>query len=94
MENSSETARRISKALKRVMFEYEISGKQLAELSGIHEGQISDFRRAKRVPNLENFLKLLESLPDEAQEYYINLLLNKDKKNKLKLAEKSNTSKV
>ena len=79
MKNSSDTARRISIALKRVMFEYEISGKQLAEASGVHEGQISDFRGAKRVPSLENFLKLLDSLPEEAQKYYIDLLLETDK---------------
>ena len=84
MENSSDTARRISVALKRVMFEYQISGKQLAQASGVREGQISDFRGAKRVPSLENFFKLLDSLPEEAQEYYLNLLLNKNPQKKQK----------
>jgi transcriptional regulator with XRE-family HTH domain len=88
MEASSETARRISVALKRVMFEFEISGKQLAQASGVHEGQISDFRGAKRVPSLENFFKLLDSLPIEAQKYYIDLLL--ETKSEFKATDKDN----
>ena len=88
MEKSSQTAVRISKALKKVMFDYEISGRQLAESSGIHEGQISDFRGAKRVPSVENLLKLLESLPDDARDYFLDLLFNK--KDPLQVAEKSN----
>lgn len=73
------------------MFEYEISGKHLAELSGVNEGQISEFRKAKRVPSLDNFFKLLESLPDEARELFLNLLFNT---NSFKVAEKSTKSKV
>lgn len=91
MEKSSQTAIRISKALKKVMFDYEISGRQLSESSGIHEGQISDFRGAKRVPSLENFLKLLESLPEDAREYFLDLLFEK---RSLKAAEKGNKYKV
>ena len=89
---SAELKSRVSKCLKRVMFEFDISGVELADLSGLDSTYISHLRNGKRLPNFENFIKLLESLPEDAQVYFLDLLFQK---NETKIViEKNNISKV
>ena len=73
MDNKLEKFR---KAFKRVMFDYDISNKELSSLSGISEPQISNYRRGSSAPSLETFLILVESLPIEAQMDCLDLLFN------------------
>lgn len=89
---SLELKSRVSKCLKRVMFEFDISGVEMAEFSGLDSTYISHLRNGKRLPNFENFMRLLESMPSDAQEYFLELLFQK--KDALKIGEKSNKSKV
>ncbi|MDJ0591968.1 MAG: helix-turn-helix transcriptional regulator [Pleurocapsa sp. MO_226.B13] len=89
---SAELKLRISNCLKRVMFEFDISGVELADISGLDSTYISHLRNGKRLPSFENFIKLVESLPDEAQVYLLDLLFQK--KEGLKIIKKNNTSKV
>ena len=89
---SIELKKRVSKCLKRVMFEFELSNKDLSDLTGFDSTYISHLRNGNRLPNFENFIKLLESLPDEAQEYFLNLLFQKNCN--LKVTGKINKYKV
>ncbi|MEL6493941.1 MAG: helix-turn-helix transcriptional regulator [Cyanobacteria bacterium J06623_7] len=89
---SIELKRRFSLCLKRVMFEFDLSNKDLAANSGVDSTYISHLRSGKRLPNFENFMKILESLPYEAQEYFKDLLFNQ--KHDLKVVEKANIYKV
>ena len=91
-EFSIELKKRFSSCLKRVMFEFDLSNKDLASKTGVDSTYISHLRSGKRLPNFENFIKILESLSDEAQDYFLDLLLNK--KGALKLREQNNTYKV
>ena len=60
------------------MFEFELSNKDLSDLTGFDSTYISHLRNGNRLPNFENFIILLESLPVDAQEYFLNLLFYKN----------------
>ena len=80
MKHNSETLEKVRKAFKRIMSDYEISNKELSNLSGVSEPQISNYRTGSSAPSLETFLNLINSLPVPAQIDCLDLLFNlKDK---------------
>ena len=86
MKQNSETLEKVRKAFKRIMFDYEISNKELSNLSGISEPQISNYRTGSSAPSLETFLNLVNSLPVAAQIDCLDLLF--DLKNKVNISQK------
>lgn len=89
---SNELRLRVSKCLKRLMFEFDISGVQLSDLSGLDSTYISHLRSGKRLPSFENFMILVESLPKDAQAYFLGLLVQKDES--ISIVKEDKTSKV
>ena len=82
---TNELKLKVAKALKRVMFDYQISGKNLANMSGFNATYISHLRSGKNLPDFKNFMILVESLPDDARKYFLDLLFGT---NSFKVAEK------
>ena len=79
---------RVASSLKRLMFEHGITGVTLSKLTGFDPTYISQLRSGTKLPNFENFTILLESLPEESRNYFLQLLFGKPISN---VAEKSNT---
>ena len=57
------------------MFRYNLTGKNLAERSGLTTMQISKFRNGGEL-RTDSLEKLLEALPPEAREYMMSLVLS------------------
>lgn len=86
MKQNSETLEKVRQTFKRIMFDYEISNKELSSLSGVSEPQISNYRTGSSAPSLETFLNLVNSLPVPAQIDCLDLLF--DLKNKVNISQK------
>jgi DNA-binding Xre family transcriptional regulator len=67
---------RFSEAFRETLFRYGISGKCLAEKSGVSERQISKFRNGDNL-RTDTLEKLLEALPENAREYMMLLVLRR-----------------
>ena len=89
---TEELKKRVAKSLKMVMVEFDMSGVGLANLTGFDATYISHLRSGKKLPNFENFIILLESMPEDAQDYFLDLLLKKNVTSKV--SEKHNQYKV
>ncbi len=64
-----------SKALDRTLKQFEITGKWLANESGVSQRMISSFRRGQQSIYTDSLEKILSALPDEAQKYFHELVL-------------------
>lgn len=60
---------KLREALLQTFDKYKITGKQLSEISGITEAQISRFRNGAEL-SLVNFEKIVNSLPESAYHYF------------------------
>ena len=58
--------RKLREAFFLAVKESKLSGKKLAELSGLSESQLSEFRNGKREITLGNFEQVVNSLPPDA----------------------------
>jgi transcriptional regulator with XRE-family HTH domain len=57
--------RKLREAFFLAVKESKLSGKKLAELSGLSESQLSEFRNGKREITLGNFEQVVNSLPSD-----------------------------
>ncbi|HEY9670475.1 MAG TPA: helix-turn-helix transcriptional regulator [Waterburya sp.] len=57
--------RKLREAFFLAVKESKLSGKKLAELSGLSESQLSEFRNGKREITLGNFEQVVNSLPPD-----------------------------
>lgn len=64
-----------SKAFDRTLNHFDISGKWLAEQSGVSQQMISGFRRNQQRIYSDSMEKLLLALPVEAQKFFFESLL-------------------
>jgi transcriptional regulator with XRE-family HTH domain len=62
-----------SRALKRTMLEFDITGIDLAQKSGISKNTISTFRQGGQTTT-ETLEKLLAAMPAEAREFFFHEL--------------------
>lgn len=63
-------------ALRRTLFEFKLSGAQVAREANLTESQISDFKLGKKDLNTESWMKMISGLPSEARCYYLDLVFN------------------
>jgi predicted transcriptional regulator len=64
-----------SEALRRTMFEFEITGTQLSQVSGVSQRQISEFKNGERHMRSDNLKKILDAMPPEARRYLLELVV-------------------
>jgi transcriptional regulator with XRE-family HTH domain len=60
-------------ALRRTMFEYNLTAAELGRAAEVNPNQISQFQNGKRDLRSSNLYKVLEALPDEARHYCLEL---------------------
>jgi len=66
---------KFSEAFKMTIERYELTGKDLAELSGLTESQLSSFRNGGNL-RTDSLEKLLGIMDPEARQYMMNLVLS------------------
>ena len=65
---------RFSDAFRETMFRYALTGKEIADRSGVSERQISRFRNGENL-RTDSLEKLIQALPPDAREYMMLLVL-------------------
>jgi transcriptional regulator with XRE-family HTH domain len=64
---------KFANAFKETLFRFELTGKEIAERSGLSPAQISDFRNGKNL-RIDSVEKILDALPPEARNYMLKLV--------------------
>ena len=67
-----------SEALRRTMFEFHLSGADLARESGLAPNQISEFKEGKRRLRSDVLQKLCNALPPAARQHFATLSFSLD----------------
>ena len=65
---------KFSDALRRTMFEFNLTGADLARQTGLSQNTVSAFKTGNQSISTENLEKILEAMPAEARRYYLRLL--------------------
>ena len=65
-------------ALRRTMFEYRVTGRDLASKTGINPSQISEFKNGRVSLSIPNLELLIQALDDDARAYMLSLVGNVD----------------
>jgi transcriptional regulator with XRE-family HTH domain len=63
-------------AFRETLFRFELTGKEIAERSGLSPAQISEFRNGKNL-RIDSVEKILDALPQEARNYMLKLVASK-----------------
>lgn len=63
----------LHEAFSRTLFEFQISGAELARASGVSERQISNFKKGKIGLNSKNLQKVLMAMRPDARRYFLSL---------------------
>ncbi|WP_416667918.1 helix-turn-helix domain-containing protein [Egbenema bharatensis] len=63
-------------AFRETLFRFELTGKEIAERSGLSPAQISEFRNGKNL-RIDSVEKILDALPQEARNYMLKLVARK-----------------
>lgn len=82
------TTLKFSEAFREVMFRYELSGIELAERSGLTPAQISGFRNGGNL-RTDSLEKILAVFPQDAKEYFLELVATDRESSHIPLPQKS-----
>jgi transcriptional regulator with XRE-family HTH domain len=66
-----------SSALRHTMSEFNLTGTELSEKSGVSKNTISAFRKGGQSLTVQNLEKLLGAMPEEARRYFFAELIDK-----------------